>query len=1262
MRTITGQMASELAKQYASKPRVILEILWSTGSVFYSDLTFTLGTTPVKGVFLEQPVLSETQKTVSSMTVNTASFSLDDTSGELRTIFRNLNMNNTNCKVYQYYDGLALSDLLLLLSGVIVNPIWDEGERTLSFSVETLTRDRDLLRYYQDTDAVLPLCFGTPINVPVQIIKEPNTGTTKEIITSNTTTFGVNDGGKFNTGNILIDNTVAYSGAFNGDIFTGTITHLGQVTLASSITLGPNTYIEYPAIWTSPGGKVPDNANAYWFYCPAAGQTVYGAVFGSTIKFFPTKVPTTISGTLYFAKVAPRNWPNNESIQWRSVNDTRVGWGYIWPVGDFVIQSGAAVRTILSTPQIQYIVNGSSSYAIKGVSAMKDGVMTQVSSSYFSIDLGEPTILTFPIELSKRTYIDQGEEKNEGWSDELFVTVSSGKSNVIDALKYIIDIYTDYDYDASFDNVRTEMEKFPVNFAYTSQIDAIKAIEEICYQSRLGLKFNGQTFSVVYLATIPASVCTLNESNTLMKTLSLGLSSDNIYQLTGTWRPDLQSEKRNLIYRNGTGLYKDNIDIYIYNTESLVRKTLWFWGYRKTNNWQKLSLTTFIENLPLEVFDGITANHAVVGTNWLGTIETTTKENDTYKLGTTLAIKAGETTVDPGVFPGTNGSTAVPEDDRGTINGVPADTNGSPGYGTPDDSFVAPEDPSSGISLVTYPDPTSTASPIYYLKVSSCPAIFVRGETKLVTYQLVDQNGAKVNTDINVPISFLPADLRDEILDNSSDPISSVSIVEGEISLLTKFNGGAGSNDNNVIVLPDVGDYVGTTSTAFSIVDTALHLVFTTLPPASMEKGTTFDLAIEVWDDTNTIVPLTQQAQLKFSSTSSSDWLKDTVGDELFVVDLVNGRWQGTVSIEGDDVSSTALLYAISVNISNSLTYKMQLGGTTVLDNGHVSEELVLHNANNIVTDSSTVTEEVEKYFLLPYFTLTFKPFINRNTNYTVTITAHHANGIVDTSYNTDTPLRFESTDPNDTITPTSTGTGWTAGTKTFNLRVDNGAVTAIITSLTIENWYTFVVASLTSFTTPYIIDTTLCFYSDTLSNADRYVAIGSGVSAMLARAIPAIGHLGVDDYSYNPISSKYYVNFRCGYSKFASSPGTIYPTIKNGKINSLYYIYYNTFDSNELTGTLNLFFTQDVSTLNGYSIYALTPDMKVSYHDSIYTSNLGLTEEVIDKVKSFNTSINHYYVVMWLDGFGELGNHETNLTKTIRFLPNYQPTITFYY
>lgn len=186
VRNISVDGLAAIAQQYGVKPLNILEVAWNSGTVIrYADRDIT----GIQGKILDISSFDDVIDISQKGSTASISVTLDDTDGSLRTLMNSYDIHKRPCVLYQYFEGLPLTDMFPIFKGYIVSPItWSEGERTLSFDILSKIHSREVgFSPEQGQFAnippdligkVWPLCFGSPIHVPCTRSNETLTGAT----------------------------------------------------------------------------------------------------------------------------------------------------------------------------------------------------------------------------------------------------------------------------------------------------------------------------------------------------------------------------------------------------------------------------------------------------------------------------------------------------------------------------------------------------------------------------------------------------------------------------------------------------------------------------------------------------------------------------------------------------------------------------------------------------------------------------------------------------------------------------------------------------------------------------------------------------------------------------------------------------------------------------------------------------------------------------------------------------------------------------
>lgn len=205
---------------------------------------------------------------------------------------------------------------------------------------------------------------------------------------------------------------------------------------------------------------------------------------------------------------------------------------------------------------------------------------------------------------------------DQNWDDDLYITYRSTIGpNTVDILEWIIENYTDLQPDAaSFAEVQTLVNAFPMNFPVLDRRNTLDLMKDIVWQARCAMQVVGDTVYLRYLPKEPDSVKTITTSDIEVgKTeVSLTPTEDIITKMVVTWRLTWdEKEPSRQIFRNNVPRYgtKDGgkeFFFYCFNQPDCVRKAATFWLIRYSNTWKKIRFTGFIPLLNCENLDAVT--------------------------------------------------------------------------------------------------------------------------------------------------------------------------------------------------------------------------------------------------------------------------------------------------------------------------------------------------------------------------------------------------------------------------------------------------------------------------------------------------------------------------------------------------------------------------------------------------------------------------------------------------------------------------------
>ncbi len=185
-RVISPAARAKLNAQYGTEPIVIVEIQWVDGGqrCAYADRKIA---DSVLGQIVEMGSIDLTVKTDGSTDSSQVQLTLEDTDGAIKAICDVHDLHKRPVWVYQWFDGLTLSDKFLLFKGEVNSPFtWNEGDRTVSFDVTTKIEDVEAGFSMEEGDFPLvppdalgkawPLCFGSVCDVKVPQVRSPRNG------------------------------------------------------------------------------------------------------------------------------------------------------------------------------------------------------------------------------------------------------------------------------------------------------------------------------------------------------------------------------------------------------------------------------------------------------------------------------------------------------------------------------------------------------------------------------------------------------------------------------------------------------------------------------------------------------------------------------------------------------------------------------------------------------------------------------------------------------------------------------------------------------------------------------------------------------------------------------------------------------------------------------------------------------------------------------------------------------------------------------
>lgn len=187
-RLIPQQVATLLSNGMGIEPVTIIRIYWNNPTFTeYSDREI-LGQN-VKASILSMGNIDDIINIDGGSSSVSLSVELDDYDDTLRELLNSNKIFKAPVEIYQYFMGLDYSTKILILKGIVSTPInWSEGQRKLTVQIESQIKSTTVAyspeegqyAYIQPEliGETWPLCFGSPIHVPVPLGNTTRTGAT----------------------------------------------------------------------------------------------------------------------------------------------------------------------------------------------------------------------------------------------------------------------------------------------------------------------------------------------------------------------------------------------------------------------------------------------------------------------------------------------------------------------------------------------------------------------------------------------------------------------------------------------------------------------------------------------------------------------------------------------------------------------------------------------------------------------------------------------------------------------------------------------------------------------------------------------------------------------------------------------------------------------------------------------------------------------------------------------------------------------------
>jgi hypothetical protein len=705
MRNLNANALAKIAQTKGTEPVIIVDVNWS-GPNFEQYADKDVGTIP--GKIIEVSNLDAVVNIDNSSDTQEIVIKLDDIDGTLKATIDMNDIHKREVKVYQWFEGLQLTDRFLLFSGKINSPIvWSEGDRTLSFSVVSNLEDNEIGYSAEEglfnnmPESVIgqawPMCFGTVTFAKALRLTTRVKGVLADGLSWKD--FGLVHRSavlrsikqiiidKISSG--LCENAYRSTAWDQGRICQNTIEQATQ-QYTDQISAISSTLAQQPDLNMHPriiNGENFPQGNP--MYLRIGGVTYYGKFTDNVFSFIinPTLLgasnATPGSGSQHpnigdfsyssYIKTARELYdgrkhsgkriPRKGITTWKQWILDRWLSGYYYNgqvegdnAGYVYVEPGATVSISEAEPQT-YVVSITPG-TVQRVSAWaeKEGqrFLQDVDPSFYRVyteQYGDLTVTFLELKdaLSKNTTYD--------WSDDVYVIFKSDIGpNTVDILQYIIETYSDYTVDAaSFAAVRTKVANYPMNFAIQDRPELFTVLQEIAWQARCAIWLKNGVFFINYLSEEPTPVDTITESEIHLNSLVLAHTptEDLVTKMVCEWREsELQEEPYTTILRHNVakyGTHEQSYDFYAYNYEDAVIKSATFWLIRYANTWKQLKFNVPLTLLNIETFDPVTldfSSNYVANVDVIAMIESAIYDssNNSIEIMCWCPVRSGEMT------------------------------------------------------------------------------------------------------------------------------------------------------------------------------------------------------------------------------------------------------------------------------------------------------------------------------------------------------------------------------------------------------------------------------------------------------------------------------------------------------------------------------------------------------------------------------------------------------------------------------------------
>jgi hypothetical protein len=653
MRNLSAAALAQIAEKLGGEPIYIIDIQWAReGSVQrYADRD--IPNESIKGQILQ---VGELDAVTSSRADSQAlSVVLDDEDGAIKAIMDTNDIHKRDAWVYQWFEGLDISDAFLLFRGQISSPLtWNEGDRTVSFSILSQIEDKELGFSPEEGEFTYisneligepwPLCFGTTTYSKTLKLTNPSVGITADGVAMADPALRA----RMDALQLQIDlfkgqesqSTFAAATIWLDVPFGEDPTPAQQAEIDEHYRIASdahNSWVrrqdEYNTLEPKYNEQLATQKSSFQMFnakhFPTGPVTIQIGQLQLVGSINPTSEIFTITSRIHpkiqadpeaelpwcdgfysdhgFGDFDDYRGQDNGHPAWQALPWTKGdhNWGYIYE------NPGSQVFLVDNEPQT-YIVS-----LVPGTVLNVSTMLQQGGQKYLAsvADWSQATE-TFGSISAVVVYLPDALSKNQeaGYSDEIYVTFESSVGpNTVDILEWTIQQYTEFNIDAaSFANVRARVDDYPSNFTIQRRINVLEFLHEVAWQARCQLRLVNDTFYLSYLPEVPASAATITESDIDVGSFEIEHTPTEdlvTKMICNWWATGAQEESNRVIMRHNVakyGIQEQTYDFYIYDNIDMVLKSATFWLIRNANTWKVARFTTPLNLLNVETEDGVT--------------------------------------------------------------------------------------------------------------------------------------------------------------------------------------------------------------------------------------------------------------------------------------------------------------------------------------------------------------------------------------------------------------------------------------------------------------------------------------------------------------------------------------------------------------------------------------------------------------------------------------------------------------------------------